>query len=415
MLFFGAVALVVARLVGTTQLYQFGYALVLLLPGAFVLGFLLSRGFSYERRLPDGERLVAGGESALELVVRNGARQRSRPLEITDRLPDERFFTMSPVAARSTETLRAPVRFRRRGIYTLGPAEVYDRDPFGLLSFAHRFEGRDEVVVYPRTFELHDLPQLGRGPESGSGGALRRGDEFSGLREYRHGDDRRHIHWKSVARTGELVVKEFAEDAPRRYAVVLDLHRQGARAPEAEVEDAVSAAGTVLRRLAGSGLPFRLLINDRERQSTGFGPGEASFWRAMRMLATARADGDADLEGFLDGLRRGGRSSAGEGLGEGVVFVSRSLGVGSGDGIVGSVDRLRAAGLPVVVVAIAAHTYVPGAEFGGAYARREAGFLRDVERLEVAGAAVRILGREGGVAAFAEGDGAANTTTTGAR
>jgi len=219
-----------------------------------------------------------------------------------------------------------------------------------------------------------------------AGSFAQQGDEFSGLREYRRGDDKRHIHWKSVARTGELVVKEFSHNAPRRHAVVLDLRRAGIRASEIEIEDAISAAGSVLRYLAREGLPLRLLCSDKKRAATAFGEGEAAYWRAMDLIAVARADGETWPGDFLDEVTR-------EGLGDGVVLVVRSL----GDGLVESVGGLRAAGLSVVVVALATHTYRAGSASSG----REAAFEEDVRRLELAGAVVRVVRRPGGVAAFA--------------
>ena len=195
-----------------------------------------------------------------------------------------------------------------------------------------------------------------------------------------------------------MVVKEFAQDALRRHAVVLDLYRPGIGVPEAEIEDAVSVAGSVLLHLAREGLPFRLLCTDKERSATAFGDDEAAYWQAMDLLAPARADGDAEPGDFLDEKLRENR----EEFREGVIIVSRSL----GDGLVESVRELRAAGASVVVVALAAHTYRAAGPVPG----REAAFSEDVRRLELAGADVSVVRRAGGVAALAGGQwrGAAN-------
>jgi hypothetical protein len=83
---------------------------------------------------------------------------------------------------------------------------------------------------------------VGTWRQAPQGSRGRRGEEFANLREYRRGDDRRHIHWKSLARTGELFVKEFSLQAPRRHTVALDLCREGLRTQENEIEDAVSVA-----------------------------------------------------------------------------------------------------------------------------------------------------------------------------
>jgi uncharacterized protein (DUF58 family) len=334
----------------------------------------------------------------MELVVSNASRTRSPGVEIVDHLSERRLFQTSPVEGTGTRKIQEPVLFVRRGLYELGPAEIRTTDPFGLLRFTRRFGERTEIVVYPEVFELVGLPLRGRSRDMGTRGSFaQQGDEFSGLREYRRGDDRRHIHWKSVARTGELIVKEFAQSAPQRHTVVLDLHRRGIGAPEVEVEDAVSAAGSVLWHLAREGLPFRLLCTNKARGAIAFGADEATYWRAMDLLALVQADGDVEPGDFLDEKLRAER----EELGEGVVLISRSL----GDPLVRSVEKLRAAGFSVVIVALAAHTY----RSGGASSRREVAFDEDVRRLRLAGAEVRVLSRPGGMAAFAGGQGAANT------
>ena len=60
MIFFGALVFLAAWLLGTTQLYQLAYAFVGLFLVALVLGFVVFRGLRYARRIPAGERLVAG-------------------------------------------------------------------------------------------------------------------------------------------------------------------------------------------------------------------------------------------------------------------------------------------------------------------------------------------------------------------
>ena len=87
-----------------------------------------------------------------------------------------------------------------------------------------------------------------------------------------------------------------------------------------------------------------------------------------------------------------------KGLGEGVVLISRSL----EESLVRSVEKLQAAGLYVVVVALAVHTYRGMGGTSGAPGR-EAAFSEDILRLKLAGAAVRVVRHPGGVAAFARG------------
>lgn len=393
-IFFGALSLTVALLIGTTQIYQLAYALAALLLASLVLGLFLSRGLRYERRVSEGERLVAGLPAHVEIAVSNVSRRRSSGVEMVDHIPGRRVFQTLPIRGTETRGIQEPMLFSKRGRYELGPAEVRTADPFGLLSFTRRFDERTEVMVYPEVFDLTSFPLRGSSREAGIRDSFaQQGDEFSGLREYRRGDDRRHIHWKSVARTGELVVREFSQEAPERHAVVLDLYRQGWGS--LEVEDAVSVAGSVLRHLAREGLPFRLLCSDKARGTTAFGVDKAAYWRAMDLLAAARADGDVKPGDFLDEKLCERR----EELGEGVVLVSRSL----DDDLVESVERLRTAGFPVVVVVLAAHTYRVGGEAGGASSGGEVAFEEAVRRLEVAGVVMRVVRRPGGLIDFAGG------------
>ena len=387
-LFFGVLSLVVAYLVGTTQIYQLAYVLLALPLAALALGFWLSRGLSYARKLPGGERATAGRETRVELLVSNASPAASPRVEVVDRLPGARFFELPPVDGRGSGKISVPMSFAKRGVYELGPAEIKTKDPFGLLRFVRRFPEPTEVVVYPEVHGLPGFPLKGSGADAGVRGAFsQRGDEFSGLREYRRGDERRHIHWKSVARTGELVVREFSANAPRRYAVVVDLQRTRLRVPEAEVEDAISAGASVLSHLAAEGLPSKLLLSGGERGTTDFGSGEGTYWEAMKLLATARADGTQGPAEFLDGVPRGE-------MGEGVILISRSV----GDGLVRSVTKLRASGLSVVVVAVDTRSYRDGkGVVRGGRGGREAAFAADLRRLEIAGATVRTLRREGGV------------------
>ena len=373
----GIVTLIVARLIGTTQFHQLAYALLVLPLASLALGVVASRGLRYSRALPPGTRLTAGTPATLRLLLER-SRFGATKASVLDRLPGPRSFDFS--TTRESSRIEVPLTFARRGVYMLGPAEVRVADPFGLLQFARKDGERTEVVVYPRVYELRSFPLRGGNVEAGTTGSRgRRGEEFANLREYRRGDDKRHIHWKSLARTGELFVKEFSLQAPRRHTVALDLRREGLRTQENEIEDAVSAAASVLAHLAGEGLPFRLLCTGGSGEDTGFGTDEGSYWEAMRLLATARADGVRHLGEVVLGERGG--------LGEGVVIVSRTR----DDELPHCVRKLRELGLSVIVVALATHTYRSPRAPGDAAQGRETEFLHRVGTLEAAGATVRVV------------------------
>jgi len=374
----------VARLIGTTQFHQLAYALLILPLASLTLGVVGTRGLRYSRALPPGVRIMAGSPAKVRLLLER-SRFGAPKASVVDRLPGPQSFDFSTTRERST--MEVPLTFARRGVYTLGPAELRVADPFGLLRFSRRDRETTEVVVYPQIYELRGFPLRGGNMDAGTTGSRgRRGEEFANLREYRRGDDKRHIHWKSLAHTGELFVKEFSLQAPRRHTVALDLRREGLRTQESEVEDAVSTAASVLAHLANQGLPFRLIATGSSGADTGFGSDDVSYWEAMRVLATARADGVRHLGETV--LRER------EGLGEGVVLVSRTR----DEELPHCIRKLREAGLPVIVVALATHTYRTPHLPGDAAQDREAEFLRGVGRLEAAGATVRVVSPPAGVA-----------------
>jgi len=90
-------------------------------------------------------------------------------------------------------------------------------------------------------------------------------------------------------------------------------------------------------------------------------------------------------------------------LGEGVVIISRTR----DEELPRAVRKLREAGLSVIVIALATHTYrtpaMPGSAPGGVAREREAEFLRGVGRLEAAGATVRIVSHPEGVKGLSGG------------
>src|SRR3970282_2553914 len=108
------------------------------------------------------------------------------------------------------------------------------------------------VVALPRRYRLPRLVLPGRRKHQPGGVALATSvgasEEFLALREYRPGDPLQHIHWKSFARTGRPIVKEFQDEFFERHALVLDTfsHAGG----EAAFEEAVSIAASVLYTLA---------------------------------------------------------------------------------------------------------------------------------------------------------------------
>ena len=103
----------------------------------------------------------------------------------------------------------------QRGEFRLGPLTVICGDPFGFFRTPRRVGATEDLIVYPMTVELKNVA-LPMGFLSG-GDAQRRlthqiTTNASSVREYVPGDSMNRIHWRTTARTGNLMVKEFELD-----------------------------------------------------------------------------------------------------------------------------------------------------------------------------------------------------------
>lgn len=143
---------------------------------------------------------------------------------------------------------------QKRGVVKVGPVSVVRGDPLGLFERAHRRDDPVDLFVHPRTV-LFDGQSLGylRDLEGLPAADLSRDDvSFHALLEYQSGDDLRHVHWRSTARTGTMMVRQYEET--RRSHFVIGLSRSLADyATEDDFELGVSAAGSIgLRALRDS-------------------------------------------------------------------------------------------------------------------------------------------------------------------
>lgn len=174
------------------------------------------------------------------------------------------LFTHVP----SGESRKASYRgvLSRRGRYRFGPLRLSTRFPLGLVT---RSAMQNESAEADSSVELLVLPRLGtlthrwsqtRDEAYQRSRAQRRkhgpleGD-FHNLRPWRAGDTRRWIHWRTTARQGQLMVRQFEQHLQRDVAVLVDLWRpeQAEQDAHDSVELAVSFAATVASEMCRRG------------------------------------------------------------------------------------------------------------------------------------------------------------------
>jgi uncharacterized protein (DUF58 family) len=150
------------------------------------------------------------------------------------------------LAPGARRTLRLSLVPRRRGRIELVGLALGRTDPLGLVRGLARLPLAAHVTALPRRYRLPRLALPGRRKHQPGGVSLASSigdsEEFLALREYRPGDPLQHIHWKSFARTGRPIVKEFQDEFFERHALVLDTGTR--RGEDAAFEDAVAVAAS---------------------------------------------------------------------------------------------------------------------------------------------------------------------------
>jgi uncharacterized protein (DUF58 family) len=210
------------------------------------------------------ERHVQVGSRATgELVVRNAGGRRTLPGRIDLPIGDQTASIGLPSLSASGDLVQSfVIPTDRRSVVEIGPALSVQGDPFGLTGRESLWTSAVEVFVHPRTVNLpgrqtgfvHDL-------EGHTTQKLSNSDmSFHALREYVPGDDRRHIHWRSSARTGDLMVRQFEETRQSRIAIAIDLSDQS-YASEDEFEDAVSVAASFVQQSFREENPVAIATN----------------------------------------------------------------------------------------------------------------------------------------------------------
>jgi uncharacterized protein (DUF58 family) len=177
------------------------------------------------------------------------------------------------IPPQNSEQVSYSVLCRQRGRFTIGPLSVVVSDPFGLARIVIRIPDTNDLVIYPQVEEIpaSELSLQGSGlGDSTSRQLYRSAAEFYTMREYVTGDDLRRIHWPSVARTGELMIRQ--DESTRRSAATVFLDNRTVMLGSVGspgFERAVSAAASMGRALLLAGFAVRLAAVDAPAEPMG--------------------------------------------------------------------------------------------------------------------------------------------------
>lgn len=166
-----------------------------------------------------------------------------------------------------------PVPTQRRGPVSLGPWVLERVDPWGLM---RRRVGEVEgvaLLVVPRVrpVSLAALPSA----LADFGGSAEMGTTtFATLREYVIGDELRHVHWRSSAKTGKLMMRQYVDITRPRITLVLVAEERAYTSAD-EFEEAVDFIASLAAVASSSGLDVEVVTTAGERASHGGGRSTA--------------------------------------------------------------------------------------------------------------------------------------------
>ena len=173
----------------------------------------------------------------------------------------------------------------RRGILRLEHAHLASIFPLGLFRKGMRYRVDLDLLVYPEIRSSVEFRQTGLG---GVGEVPARrigvGPELHSLRAFRRGDDRRGIHWKQTARTGEMVYMEREAETGERLSIVLDnaVGELDSDTRKEMFELLVSEAATAAHYYLKRDYEVELVTRN---EVVGFGRGRAHRRRILEALA----------------------------------------------------------------------------------------------------------------------------------
>ncbi len=268
-----------------------------LLIGLLIVGWLSARsslrGVAVRRQLVseafEGEAITV----TLTVTVHHGRRYF---LELRDAVPGlTAAASIIPVCdSRGPAVMTYETLAQQRGVHQADTVELQTSGLAGLFTSRRRLEARSTLTIFPRYWPLAEFPLPGTSSEGESAPVpVREGLEITGVREFRDGDSLRHVHWRSTARRGTLVVREFERSGRQPLAVMLDTSAMAyaSGGGREAFEDLVRAAASIVFAVTQAGHDVQLVAANGQTPLTA-----VTGWKqALHWLARVQPDGQLSL------------------------------------------------------------------------------------------------------------------------
>lgn len=232
-----------ASALGWSELVLFSIGALVLLVTA-VPWILRGRGVRVDLQLSE-PRVAVGSQAFAVLTARRSGRL-SMPHTVEVKLGNDIIEVALPRLARGqSNEIRLPIDTSKRGRVTVGPVRIAHTDPLGILERLTVLSLAQTLMVHPRVVRVPATSSgLVKDLEGEPSQDLTADDvAFHSLREYQPGDDRRLVHWRTSARYGSLLVRQF--EPSRRSDTLVCLTTSPNEIGAENFELALSVAATI--------------------------------------------------------------------------------------------------------------------------------------------------------------------------
>lgn len=246
-------------------------------------------------RSVEPDRVVRGDLALVRLDVRNDARWSSPSSDVSEQCGtlETKHIELPRLGRNRTASFTYQLPTERRAAYDIGPLELSRADPFGLLRTSQRRGEATPFWVHPRWHALAGVaPGLARSLEGPDRDHVPHGSvTFHALREYVIGDDLRHVHWRSSARLGDLMVREHVDTSLPDTTLVVDTRRDGHS--DDGFEEAMEAAASIIAVVLSAGYPLRMVTTcGREVRGQAFGNQPSAYLDVLAEVEPGAGDLD---------------------------------------------------------------------------------------------------------------------------
>jgi len=264
----------------------------------------------------DREKVFAGDYVFVEVTMKNTGLGGIDLLEVYDAYPQifelalGENWVLTKIEGGQEVSFAYVLRALKRGKYLLGPSKVIVKDRLGLFFEEEIKEGNEtELIVYPPYEDIAKMMVVAKKRLMGRAFGIHKtrakgiGSDFFAIREYVTGDEFRRIDWKSFARKGNPMVRDYEDEKSLTSVIFLDCSGSMGGGPPAnsKLEYAIRSAVLLTHLAFERSDPVGLCIfSDKVRAWVKPGKGQRKFYEILEALAIVEPGGGANIEGAME-------------------------------------------------------------------------------------------------------------------